>query len=99
MINNIKNNQNDDNDIDNMIKNRENIEIVQKPDEENVDEASLVAQQRAEDVEEKLKNVSNIVPLHVKMRLFMGTMIIVTLVIPFFIVAIIGLSSLESKAG
>ncbi|KAA6392797.1 MAG: hypothetical protein EZS28_011678 [Streblomastix strix] len=80
-------------------KEKENIEIVQKPDEENVDEASLVAQQRAEDVEEKLKNVSNIVPLHVKMRLFMGTMIIVTLVIPFFIVAIIGLSSLESKAG
>jgi hypothetical protein len=46
-----------------------------------------------------LKKISNIVPLHIKMRLFIGTLVIVILVAPFFMVAIIGLSSLSSKAG
>ncbi|KAA6359227.1 MAG: hypothetical protein EZS28_045246, partial [Streblomastix strix] len=65
---------------------------------EEEEEMKRIAEQRAEDVDEKLKHLGNIVPISVTLRMIIGTILIVVAVSPFYIIAIISLSSLSDKA-
>ncbi|KAA6394287.1 MAG: hypothetical protein EZS28_010183, partial [Streblomastix strix] len=65
---------------------------------EEEEEMKRIAEQRAEDVDEKLKHLGNIVPISVPLRMIIGTILIVIATSSFYIIAIISLSSLSDKA-
>ncbi|KAA6394410.1 MAG: hypothetical protein EZS28_010068 [Streblomastix strix] len=75
-------------------------QLVEGKEEFNEEKKEMrhIAEQRAEDVDEKLKHLSNIVPISVTLRMIIGTLLTVVAVSPFYIVAIISLSSLSDKA-
>ncbi|KAA6389873.1 MAG: hypothetical protein EZS28_014601 [Streblomastix strix] len=65
---------------------------------EEEEEMKRIAEQRAEDVDEKLNHLTNIAPVSITVRMIIGTLLIVISVSSFYLVAIISLSSLSDKA-
>ncbi|KAA6398903.1 MAG: hypothetical protein EZS28_005571 [Streblomastix strix] len=66
---------------------------------EEEEEKQHLAQQRSEDVEKKLSSITGIIPMRVIVQLILGTLLIIIIISPFFIVAVYAMDQLVWRAG